>query len=173
MEQDYYPMGNKTLTVMLVKKSLAVFLFVPALVAGIFFIGVLPPNLVEPAGGIVGLYGLFLIFAFIAGILFSWVEYKRYGIFIHDKALSVQRGFLSIETVGIPYRRIKDVKIRRSVLDQFLSVSDIVITVLDADTPQAEAQYTLVLPAIHNMLALDIQDSLLKRAQVEQVDVVH
>ena len=111
-------------------------------------------------------------------LLVAWLEYIHYGIFIDEKNLKIKKGLIAEEDTGVPYRRIKDVKIERSLLDQILGMSDIVVTILGSDESRIQKPVeddeddVIFLPAIEKETALHIQDMILKKAQVEQIDVL-
>ena len=105
-------------------------------------------------------------------LFLGWLRYIRYGVFIDDKDFKVDRGLFSIEHIGIPYRRIQDVKIQRSLIDQFFGVSNIVITILGSDETPGSHKDSIILPSIDKNIALHIQDIVLKKAQVEQIHVL-
>jgi uncharacterized membrane protein YdbT with pleckstrin-like domain len=170
--QQYYPLGNKTLFMLIFKKSGLLFLLFLVLIASIVFLNYIPYDYLHIAINAVfifiGVFFLMVVLVFFAG----WLEYIHYGIFIEEKNLKIKKGFISEEMTGIPYRRIKDVKIERGIISQLFSVSDIIITILGSDDDDIEKEFTIFLPALPKNIALDIQDTILKKAQVEQIDVL-
>jgi len=105
-------------------------------------------------------------------ILAGWLEYNHYAIYVNAEDFKLKRGMLSEEEIGIPFSRIKEVKTERSVLDQMLGVSTVIITILGDRGESMPAEETmLTLPALTKDTALKIQDALLKKAEVEEMEI--
>ena len=177
MEQpitSYYPLGNKTFLMFIFQKSLAAILLFLLLLVGIFFLAYVPAQYVDMAVNGIFVYGVFVLVVCFATLLAGWLHCSRYGIFIYENDITVKRGFFAVEELGIPYRRIKDVKIERSLSDQMFGLSNIIITMLDAQTGQSgkEEDSNVILPALDKQIALDIQDVILKKSQVEDINVL-
>ena len=171
--KKYYPLGSKTLFMFVLKKSSALILLLPIFFVGIFFLSYVPHNYIDIAINILFGYVVFLIIIFAAVFFLAWLQYFRYQIFVDDKDLKVQRGLISVEEIGVPYRRIKDLRIERSLLDQIVGVSDLIITVLGSeDNEFSENKATIILPSVSKEVGLEIQDIVLKKVQVEQINVV-
>jgi uncharacterized membrane protein YdbT with pleckstrin-like domain len=171
--QKYYPLGQKTLFMFVFKKSLYFFSLFPFLLIGILALAYVPYNYLQLTLMIILWYIGFLLLVFILMFLIGWLQYFRYAIYVDDQDLKLQRGFIAVEEIGIPYRHIKDLKIERSLLDQIFGVSDIIVTVLGEEAKKTEDQeIEITLPSIEKSIALQIQNSVLKRAQVEQVHML-
>ncbi len=170
--QKYRPLGNKTLFMLIFKKSPIMVLLVPILFFGLFFLNYVPLNYINIAAVIIIAYLMLLLI--ILGIIFfiGWLQYFRYAIFLGDKDLKIVRGLIATEQIGIPYRYIKDIKIERSLIDQIFGVSDIIITVLGSDENKMNDESTTILPSLSKEIALQIQDIVLKKAQVEQISIL-
>ena len=171
--RKYHPLGPKTLLIFIFQKSALLLLMAPLLVAFLIGLNYVPAPYLFLALNFIFIYIIALIFIIILGVFFGWLQYYRYWIFIDEKDLKVARGLIAIEQIGIPYRFIKDIKIQRSLIDQLFGVSDVIITVLgDQDTATEERNTTVVFPAVSQEIGLEIQDIVLKRAQVEQISVI-
>lgn len=168
----YQPLGRKTLFMLIFKKSVVLVMLFPLLPFGIYILNRVSAEYFNLAVNL--FFGYFVFCLLVLFVIFAtgYLQYFRYGIFIDDKSLKIQRGLISVEELGIPYRRIKDVRIERTLIDQIFEVSDIIVTVLDADTIQEAEESIIILPSIEREIALKIQDSILKKAQVEQINVL-
>ncbi len=104
--------------------------------------------------------------------LTGWLEYSHYGIYVNAEDFKLNRGILSQEEIGIPFSRIKEVTTKRSVLEQMLGVSTVIITILGDRGESMPAEETMItLPALSKDIALKIQDALLKKAEVEEMEI--
>lgn len=172
----YHPLGTKTLVMMVLKRSAVFLLFLPILFVGVFFLGYVPESLLNVTANAMLIYVAFLIIAALLALALGWLEYARYWIFVDDRDVKIARGLIATEQIGIPYRRIQDVKIKRSLVDQLFGVSNVVITMLGPgeNEPSAFGQEEdeIILPALDKKIALEIQDIVLKKAQVEQVHIL-
>ncbi len=175
--QTYYPLGQKTFFMLVFNKSfLSLFLLVLLIVILVLF-SYVPSHYISIAMyGIFGYLGFFLVVLLLTFTV-GWLEYIHYGIFIDEKNLKIKKGLISEEMTGIPYRRIKDVRIERSLINQIFGVSNIIITMLGEEDKgesqeEEEEEYTMFLPVLEKDVALHIQDTVLKKAQVEQIDVL-
>lgn len=131
--KKYHPLGQKTLFMMILRRSYIFLLLLPVLIVLLIALVYVPSNLITMVsnGIIVYLGALLLVFAIV--LFLGWLEYIRYWIFVDDKDLKIARGLIATEQIGVPYRHIQDIKIKRSLLDQIIGVSDIVITVLGSE----------------------------------------
>ena len=170
--QKYHPLGSKTLIMLIFERSYILFILVPILVISLFALTYVPSAYIEIAIGVFFAYLAILMLVVLLVFFLGWLEYYRYWIFVSDKDIKVQRGLFATEEVGIPFRRIKDVKIERSIINQILGVSDIVITTLGFEAGDSHEEDEVVLPAVDKKIAIDIQSTILKKAQVEQINVV-
>lgn len=170
--KKYYPLGPRTLLIFILDRSFAAVIVAALLLVSLFGIGFVPLEFRNAAIGL-SLLLLALLILFVMGAFFlGWLQYYRYSIFIDEKDFKMERGLISTEAIGVPFRRIQDIKIARSFIDQIFGVSDIVITILGSqgeDQPEQESE--IILPAVAHEIALEIQDIVLKKAQVEQISV--
>lgn len=166
--KKYHPLGPKTLFMFILKRSAVLILLVPILLAGLFSLDYVPKEYFDIAVSALFGYLIFILMIFTVSFLLALLEYHRYWIFIDEKDLKIARGLIAIEQIGVPYRRISDVRIIRSLVDQIFGVSDILLTTLGDDNPD-EKESTILLPSLSKEIAIQIQDIVLKKAQVEQV----
>lgn len=170
--QLYYPLGQKTFFMLILNRSFLLGVLFVCLIALLISFSYVPYAYVNLATQII--FGYLLLFIIVAGLTFvaGWLEYIHYSIEIDEKVLKVKKGFIAEETTGIPYRRIKDVRIKRSLIHQMLGVSNIVIVLLSDENESSQRESVTFLPVLEKEIALHIQDSILKKAQVEQIDVL-
>ncbi len=169
--KTYSPLGEKTLFMLILKKSAVCILLLPALVVGIIALQYVPEMYFDTAVYVLYGYAAIVFLIICATFFIGWLQYLRYGIVLDSEDVKIQTGLIATEQMGIPYRRIKDVNIKRSLLDQLFGVSDLVITILDSDMNPAKKEPIIFLPSIDQRVALDIQDAMLNRAEVEQIHV--
>jgi len=172
INKKYEKLGYKTLSLLILRR--AVILFIVLIAGGLL----LAAASVIPAGylaayqlTLAGLAAVFLALAVIV-VLLGWLEYKHYNIYISDETIKVYRGLISEVEIGLPFRRVKGADIKRSLLDQILGVSDVCLTILgeeDGDPVSQENQ--LWLKMLDKNLAQEIQDIILKKAEVEEINV--
>jgi|SRR3989338_4395000 len=171
--KTYYPLGRKTLFMIIFKKSLVLVLMIFFLFFGVFAFEFIPPAYYDVAINMMFGYFVLIIISFISVFLLGWLEYFRYKILIDERNLKMERGLISTEQIGVPYRRIQDIKIKRTLIDQIFGVSNIIINVLDSDKNESfEQDESIILPCLDKDIALEIQDIVIKKAQVEQIHVL-
>lgn len=169
--ENYERLGHKTFFMFLLRRMGFLFAYLIGLLAlvGVKFYFLPDVPVLNPIifSGI-GLGALI----FVGSFFFAWLEYVHYAISLEEGGLKIKRGVLLQEELAIPYRRIQQVKIERNPLDLAVGVSSIIITLLgDADNVQSE-NLRIILFALDKSFASDIQDRLLKKAQVDKVTVL-
>jgi uncharacterized membrane protein YdbT with pleckstrin-like domain len=171
--KKYHPLGQRTLMVLVFRRSALFFILVAMLLVLVFVLDYVPAQYLAFAiDGVLALSMGCLVTLFIAMFL-GWLQYWRYWIFIDEKDVKLYRGLIMTEQIGIPYRRIQDIKIKRSLIDQIFGVADIIITVLGSEKNQNfEEESAMILPALSQQIAQEIQSVVLSRAQVEQVTML-
>lgn len=170
--QSYAKLGGKTLFILIFKRS--AFILLPI----ILLIGTIASRLFIPIdyagyanlGTIIAV--IILIIVILSVLLTGWLEYTRYKIFIDGESIKINRGIISEEQIGIPFRRIKEAAIERGIIDQLLGISKLVLTVLGEEEGEDSLQKSkIILPALDKNIAIAIQDVVLKRAQVEAMNI--
>jgi uncharacterized membrane protein YdbT with pleckstrin-like domain len=172
--KKYYPLGQRTLWVLIFRKSAMLFFLAVLFIIGVVVLAYTPALYLHAAVNIMLVYIIFLVVVAAGTFFIGWLQYFRYAVFIDDKDLKIARGLIATEQIGIPYRRIKDIKIERSIVDQIFGVSDIIISTLGEEANNASLgdESLIFLPSLDQAIALQIQDVVLKKAQVEQVSVL-
>lgn len=102
------------------------------------------------------------------GALAGWLEYTHYSIILSDEDITITRGLLSEEEQGIPYRRIKEATIERSITDELFGLSDLVIVIQGEEESVSKEAGRVILPLLPKESALVIQNKLLGKAEVEE-----
>ncbi len=167
-------MGSKTLFMFILSKGLVVVVLLLILISAPFLINYIPADYENVFANGVVMYAGFVAAVTILVFFMGWLRYMRYAISIEDKDLRIRRGLLSVEEIGIPYRRIKDVKIERSLTDQLFGLSNLVVTVLGLEENVfSEKESVLILPSLPAKIAREIQESILKKSQVEEISMVN
>ncbi|MFA5746954.1 MAG: PH domain-containing protein [Candidatus Paceibacterota bacterium] len=175
--KEYQQFGKKTFFIFTLKRS-------PAILCILFFLAVLsavPRFLPDPYSEILAAYipaiipigliaaiGVFLIISSMA-----WLEYTHYGILIGENNFKVKKGVLNVMEIGTPYRYVKEVRIQRTLSDQVIGVSSVVIEVLgEEDEQSVPDESEIILPSIDKDVAIQIQDSILRRSEIEKFNIV-
>ena len=169
---EYRYLGNTTF-LLFVMKRLGVF-FAFLLVVGLIFIltYIVPTIYTGNTSGIIGSIFIIGLIILTITIVTGWLEYTHYAITLNEQGVKVKRGILSEEEIGIPYRRVKEVRIKRSIIDQIIGVSSIIVTVLGEEGGESfSKESNFFLPALTKEAAEKIQEEILARAQVDEISV--
>ena len=116
--------------------------------------------------GVIG-FGLAII---LMAMISAWLAYSHYRIEIYNDFLKITRGVFVIEEVGVPYKRIVEIKVHRSLAEHMIGLANIRIVVFREDdkrTPQNES--IIILPALTNAIATDIQHNILERTNIHDI----
>ena len=172
INKQYDKLGGKTLALFILKRSgfLFVILIAIALVLGLQ--GFIPTDY----SSIVQLVIFGLAIAFVAlGLIIvglGMLEYKHYKIIISDETIKIYRGLFSEEEIGLPFRRIKQVNIERSLTDQIFGISNINLTVLgEEDGDPTTKSDKIIISVLDKNIAEEIQNIILKESEVEEISV--
>ena len=171
IKKTYKPLGPKTLFMMILKRSLIILVLFAGLIIYQSFLSYLPDTYSRIAINLFSEYIVLCIIIVVAVFFLGWLEYFRYGIFLDEKNIKISRGLFSTEQIGIPYRRIQDMRISRSLVDQFIGISNIIISIV-AEEDEKTSPDSIILPSLDKKIAEELHDIVLKRAQVEQIHVV-
>ena len=176
--QRYYPLGNKNLIALVIKRCFFAVILIIVLIIGLFLLQYVSTEYINIALYVFIGYLMILVVLSLIGIFLGWLEYWRYEIILGDKNFKMQRGLISVEQVGIPYRYIQDIKIERSLLDQILGVSELMVPTSGLEQQEihpgevsGKNNHRIILPAIESKIARQIQEIVLNRAQIQQIDV--
>jgi len=169
INKQYTKLGHKTLNLLILKRSANLLFFLLPILLLIIFWNFIPTEYLSIANWlIIGLTALFIFYGLII-ILLGWLEYKHYKILINDETVVIYRGLFSEEDVGLPFRRIKQADIERSLMSQIFGVSNICLTITGEEDDAAKN--IIILPLIDKKLAQEIQDIILKKAEVEEINI--
>lgn len=171
MDQNYRfeRLGPKTFRVFILER-LGLFVGVALAMAALAYVRQFAPLVLQPAidtalpiGFLVALAALGL------GVGAAWLEYTHYSIFLDEQAIKVRRGIVTVEEVGFPFKRIKAVRLVRSLTDQLLGVGSLVIT---SGVEESESDIKVSLPSLGSELAETLQGEILRRSAIEDVRTV-
>ena len=130
------------------------------------------PKATVPFLGLAGIT-CFIIFFIALGYAFlsSWILYKSHEYCLAEDALKIRQGIITKTELAIPYRQIQNVSIERTFSDQILGLSRLVILTAgeDSDNKGSGGESEGLLPALDKNLAAELQNELIKRADVEKV----
>jgi uncharacterized membrane protein YdbT with pleckstrin-like domain len=172
--KKYYPMGSKTLFMFIASKSLVVIVLLIILILAPFFINYIPVGYENVFANGVAIYAGFVVIFAAVTFFIGWLRYIRYAISIEEKDVKIRRGLFSVEEIGVPYRRIKDVRVERSLTDQMFGLSNLVVTVLGLEeNVSSEKESVIILPSLPVNIAQEIQESILKKSEVEEINMVN
>jgi membrane protein YdbS with pleckstrin-like domain len=166
---EYQRLGPRTLAVFLLRTS-----WVPLVV--LVTLGILAALLmIAPASAAATIILLLWIGAGLGVIAIAgaggaaWLAYTHYGMAVGEADFKFKHGIVSEEEIGIPYRRIKEVKIRRNAMDMMLGVSTLIITIAEEEEDPRES--SIQIDALDKKLAAQFEEDILKRAEVERIQV--
>ena len=170
INKQYERLGFKTYILLTLRRAVLLFVVILAIIALSLAWNYIPVEYSTIAQmTLLGLGIAFVLLAIII-ILLGFLEYRHYKIYITDETIKIYRGLISEEEVGLPFRRVKQANIERGLMDQILGVSQIRLTVTgDEDGAGPENKYLLT--ALDKNLAQEIQNIILKEAEVEEINV--
>jgi len=109
------------------------------------------------------------IIVFVGALLTSWIQYIAYEFALDEHALKIRRGILNIQIEAVPYRHMQNVDIERSILYRVFSLSRIIILTAGTEDPLSDNESEAIIPGIEKHIAHDLQQELLRRANIEKV----
>jgi uncharacterized membrane protein YdbT with pleckstrin-like domain len=158
-------LGLKTFALLLINRSGSAIVFIIAILLAFFGPAVVPLQF-QGMVGTVATWGVFLGMIIIAGAVgISWLEYTHYNILTDEDGVKITRGTIAEETLGVPYRRVREARIERSVSDEILGASTLILTVTGEE---GAAGSEVVLHSLDKQFAVDLQEAILKKAEVEE-----
>ena len=171
--KEYQRFGRRTLVMLILEKSL------PA-VFSLFILAVLfaspdlfPDEYAAFSSMVLPIVFFVFIFTILIALLSGWLEYRNYSIFFDENNFKVRRGAWNVEEIGVPYRHVREVKIRRSIIDQLAGVSNVIISkVQDEDGRLAAEEEKIVLSLIDQATAALIQNTILKKTEIEKMAII-
>jgi uncharacterized membrane protein YdbT with pleckstrin-like domain len=169
---EYKRLGHKTFLLFFLRRTALLFLIALLEAAILFFYSSVPTEYTYIANIVIlALLGLFILIALLA-LLLAWMQYTHYKIFISADNIKINRGLIDEEELGLPFRRIKEANLERSLMDQLFGVSNVVLMVLgeeEGDSLSKESK--IILDSLDNKIATRIQEILLNKSEVEEVNM--
>jgi|WetSurMetagenome_2_1015567.scaffolds.fasta_scaffold158432_2 uncharacterized membrane protein YdbT with pleckstrin-like domain len=171
--QQYKKMGGKTLFSLIFKRCGVIFLpivLLALIITASFFI---PANYVSYIDLAMVVVWIVLIITVFFVLFIGWLEYLRYQITIDQESIKINRGIISETQTGIPFRRIREAVIERGIFDQIIGTSSLTFTVSDDDGngDNHSQESKILMPALDKNVAIAIQDLVLEKAQVEEMNI--
>ncbi len=171
----YQTLGKKTFWIFVSKwlETPLVFLIV-AFVLSFIRRSSLVPLEYQRMVAIAGLF-CFAIFVvlFFAALLIARFAYKSQGFCFARDALKIRKGIFTKYETAIPYSQINNVEITRTLFQQMIGVSKLIVVTSandDASTKSNEAY--AILETIDKELAMAVQEQLLHKGDVQRVVTV-
>ncbi len=112
----------------------------------------------------------FLIVA--AGAARGWLKYISRTFVLDEHALIIKQGILSKKETSIPYRQIQNVNIEQSLSRRIMGVSNLIILTAGEDNNDTAEKSKGVFEIIDISVARNLQENLLKRTNVQQVESI-
>jgi len=161
----YSPLGNKTFALLVAKRAMPIIFLLIILILIFAFKNAVPSQFIGIVHSII-LTGILVITIFLCLIILAGkLEYSHYAITIDEDSFKVRRGLVSEEEIAVPYRRIKEVVVKRGATEQIWGVSTIMITILGEEEGLAFSKETVItLPFIEKTIASEIQNLISERA---------
>lgn len=176
---DYQNLGPKTLLIFIMGGIIFPIMILILLLVLWYLTNIFSANdLISPYLAFINssipiLLAIDLVF-FILMFFIAWWQYHNFKFKIADEAFKVTRGILTREETAIPYRRIESVNLKETLLYQIFGVSRLTIEIVSDDENEVEIKANSddeVLPAIDRHLALNIQEELTQRANIQKMRV--
>ncbi len=170
MGNDSKKLGRLTLFLFVIKRLgafLAMVFLTIVFYAGSIYVPVQFITIAHKVGPILVILDIAL---FLLGLSMAYLEYSHYGVVAGEEGITITRGFLAVEEISVPYRRIKEIKQDRSITDQMLGSSTLVMSVLGAEEGHA-GESEIILPSLAKDFAESIQNKTLNQAEFEKIDV--
>ncbi len=113
--------------------------------------------------------GSFAIVFLIASYIKARLVYKNYLYEFSDIGLKIESGVLNKKYVTIPYERIQNIDIYRSLISRVLGLSGLYVQTGGMNTISAGGSFASraegVLPGLDLLVANEVRDELLKKAE--------
>ena len=158
-----HSLGHRAFLRFFFKKFKTFAIFVAILVVVWYAGRFVPPDYASYADYAVRMFALLTAIVFLLTLLYAYLDYRYYTYTFTDEAFIMTYGYVVRNEVAAVYHQIQNVNIRRSVLDRFMGVSEIVIFMTGADRESGRNKISL--PAIGRTKARIVQAELLQRAR--------
>ena len=171
--RKYQKFGQRTLVMLILGKSLPAALTFLILIIFSAAPGFFPDGYSAISSLILLVIASILALTLLLALAGGWLEYRNYAIFFDENNFKIRRGALSVEEIGVPYRHVREVRIKRSVADQLAGVSKVIISkIQDEDSRLTAEEQEIVLSSIDQATAVQIQDAILKKTEIEKMAIV-
>ncbi len=126
---------------------------------------------INPSLGFIssGLF-IFAFFVIAAGVVRSWIKYVSCTFVLGEHALIIKRGIISKKEISIPYRQIQNVNLEQSAIYRIMNVSKLIILTAGQDGNDTVGESEGVFDVIDASVAKYLQEDLLKRTNIQQVE---
>jgi uncharacterized membrane protein YdbT with pleckstrin-like domain len=114
-----------------------------------------------PLGIIVGV----LVAAFILAILYSAFWVRLFGYEINDTEVKIEKGVIAKSYDSIPYSRIQNVGIERSLIERMLGISTVKIHTAGHSGQGSGAEGDI--PGVEKTVASDLREKIMEKARSE------
>lgn len=133
---------------------------------------VFPPDLAQSLdSGLLALFGLFGLM-FFGSMVVSAFQYAAYEFMLDEHAFKIRSGILNIQIEAIPYRQMQNVDVERTILFRVLGVSRMVILTAGTEDSDTHNESEGLIPVLDKNLAMQVQEELLRRSNVEKTVLV-
>jgi len=131
---------------------------------GLWYIApIVPPDYAQWGIYIAQLVLILAVASVVAGLLFTWLEYRVQTYMFADEAFVITTGYVVRKEIAALYHQIQNVNINRSPMNRLIGISEVEILLVGADRGSAHSK--IVLPAIGKTKARLVQKELLARAR--------
>ena len=88
-----------------------------------------------------------------------------------EDALLLRHGIFTKEEFAVPYRQIQNIEIERTVGDQIMGISKLIILTAGHENDEEEKKDDPegIIPSIDQHIAMSLQTELLKRTNIQKV----
>lgn len=173
VNDTHYNLGSKTFWYFFGKNSLTGFVFlIIALIISIIrsYSGGNPE--IASALRIASWFSFIIaVIGFIAAFISSKMIYKNTGFTLGEDALIISHGVFTKEEFAIPYRQIQNIEIERTLGNQMMGISRLMILTAGEETEEEKKRDDPegVFPVIDKEIAISLENELLKRANIQKV----
>ena len=107
------------------------------------------------------------IISLVVAVIVTKLVYKNTGFILSHDALLIRHGVFTKEEFAIPYRQIQNIEIERTLGDQIMGISKLIILTAGLENSEEEKKDDPegVIPVIDHKVAVLLQGELLKRAK--------
>jgi uncharacterized membrane protein YdbT with pleckstrin-like domain len=165
VEQQYKPLGGRTLMLFIMKRGTFSYIILLVIIASFVFSRFVPYEYTGILSNIILTGIVAFVISYLIVVFLGWLEYIHYGVFIKDDGFEVTKGMFSELEVGVPYRFVREVRLERSVADQIFGVSNVVVKILgEVEGLPFSKEHEIILPSINYKMAAEIQESILNKS---------